>query len=162
MRSGRAPPCSTIRRMSYTAHKIVEHLFQGGIPPEGSFLADSGIHVLVLAAASWQEAAAYPGVHVICAPGDDDERRHRLDRFIECWRKAAEEVVEHVKAGKNVLVTCHAGQNRSGIISGMAVCMLTGLSGQEAVDLVSKRRPFALNNRTFAQYIIESFPGRTS
>jgi protein-tyrosine phosphatase len=68
-------------------------------------------------------------------------------------------VVDRVKAGRNVLVTCMAGQNRSGIVTAMALCKLTGASGQECVDHVSRTRPFALNNRTFAQYVIDNFPG---
>ena len=144
--------------MSYTAHKIHDHLFQGGRPPPGDGLKTAGVDVLVLCAGTWQDATCYPGLVVIKAPGDDDARPHRLARFIDTWRAAAELVVEHILAGRNVLVTCEAGQNRSGLVSAMALCMLTGCSGKEAVDTVSSRRPFALNNRTFAKYVVDNFP----
>lgn len=145
--------------MSYQAHKILDHMYQGGMPPPGEGLKNAGIEVLVLAAKEHQDAEAYEGITVICAPGDDDPRRHRLDRFIDGWRAAATQVVEHVRAGRNVLVTCMAGQNRSGLIVALAVRELTGWSGEKIVDHVSRSRPFALNNQTFANYICESYPG---
>jgi len=144
--------------VSYQAHKILDHLYQGGMPPPGDGLKQAGVDVLVLCAKQWQDDTAYPGLVVIKAPGDDDARPHRMMQFIDVWRLAAELVVDHVKSGRNVLVTCMAGQNRSGIVSAMAVCMLTGCSGKEAVDLVSSRRPHALNNATFAQYVQDNFP----
>ena len=144
--------------MSYEANKIADHLFQGGRPPPGDGLKRAGVDVLVLCAASWQEAQYYPGLIVIKAPGDDDARPHRLARFIDKWRAAAELVAEHIMAGRNVLVTCEAGQNRSGIVTAMALCMLTKCTGQQAVDTVSSRRAHALNNQTFAQYVVDNFP----
>lgn len=144
--------------MSYQAHKIIDHLYQGGMPPPGRGLKDAGVDVLVLAALEHQDAGAYEDVTVICAPGDDDLRRHRLDRYIGGWRDAARQVVEHVKAGRNVLVTCMAGQNRSGMIVALALRELTGWSGPRIVEHVSRSRPHALNNTTFANYICESYP----
>lgn len=145
--------------MSYEANKIADHLFQGGRPPPGDGLKKAGVDVLVLCAKEWQDGTCYPGLVVIKAPGDDDPRPHRLARFIDTWKLAAELVVEHVLAGRNVLVTCMAGQNRSGIVTAMALCMLTGCSGQQAVDTVSSRRLHALNNETFAKYVVDNFPG---
>lgn len=144
--------------IEYQANKIVDHLYQGGMPPPGRGLANAGIKVLVLAAKEHQDASAYEGVEVILAPGDDDARRHRLDRFIDGWRAAAAQVVEHVRAGRNVLVTCMAGQNRSGLIVALALRELTGWSGAKCVEHVSACRPHALNNATFANYICESYP----
>lgn len=144
--------------MSYQAHKITDRLFQGGFPPPGDRLSNAGLDVLVLAAAEHQDASLYPRVTVICAPGDDDTRRHRLDQFIDGWRSAATQVVEHVKAGRNVLVTCMAGQNRSGLITALVLRELTGWSGSRLVNHISRRRPFALNNSTFVDYLIEVFP----
>jgi protein-tyrosine phosphatase len=144
--------------VSYQAHKIIEHLFQGGRPPPGDGLKQAGVDVLVLCAKEHQDAEAYPGLIVIQAPGDDDARIHRMMRFIDTWKAAAKLVVDHVRAGRNVLVTCMAGQNRSGIVTAMAMCELTGKSGKECVDHVSRSRPFALNNATFAQYVIDNFP----
>lgn len=147
--------------MSYKADKIVDRLYQGGRPPAGDGLKNAGVDVLVLCAKEWQDAAAYEGITVICAPGDDDTRPHRLARFLPGWKDAAHQVVEHVRAGKTVLVTCMQGLNRSGIVTALALTELTNLSGDEIVDLVQTRREMALCNATFAQYIIDTFPAKT-
>lgn len=136
------------------------HLYQGGYPPPGMGLRDAGVDVLVLCAKEHQRADMYPGVAVILAPGDDDLREHRLQRFIETWKRAANQVAEQVRNGKNVLVTCMAGQNRSGLVVSLALRELTGMSGEEIVGHVQRSRPLALNNTTFVKYVIDSFPDR--
>ena len=142
----------------YQAHRILNHLYQGGLPPGGSVLSEKGVDVIVLAAAQFQDASAYQGVQVILAPGDDDHRLHRLALFIDAWKDAARQVVDHIRAGKRVLVTCIAGQNRSGLITALAVRELTGWSGKQIVQHIQANRPMALNNPTFVKYIYESFP----
>ena len=144
--------------MTYKADRILKHLYQGGMPPPGRGLKDAGVDVLVLAAAEHQDAAAYDDVLVICAPGDDDKRRYRLDRFIDGWRDAAAQVADHVRAGRNVLVTCMSGWNRSGLINALAVRELTGWSGKRIVAHIKSNRQYALNNETFVNYICECFP----
>lgn len=146
-----------LRMGQYTAHKIADHLFQGGFPPPGGGLRAAGVDVLVLCARQWQDASVYPGLIVIQAPGDDDSRAHRMMQFIDVWMDAARQVADHVRAGRNVLVTCMAGQNRSGLVTAMALCLLTGMKGKDAVNHVSKTRPMALNNQTFAQYVRDNF-----
>lgn len=128
------------------------------MPPPGDGLKNAGIDVLVLCAKEHQDATCYPGLIVIKAPGDDDLRVHRLARFIDGWKLAAELVADHVLAGRNVLVTCMAGQNRSGLVTAIAVHHLTKMSGKDCVAHVSKSRPFALNNGTFAQYVMDNYP----
>ena len=147
--------------MSYKADKIVDRLYQGGRPPPGDGLKNAGIDVLVLCAKEWQDASAYEGITVICAPGDDDTRPHRLARFLPGWQNAAHQVAEHVRAGKTVLVTCMQGLNRSGIVTALTLAELTGMSGDQIVDLIQTRREMALCNATFAQHIINTFPGKT-
>ena len=143
--------------MTYKADKIYGHLFQGGWPPPGDGLAKAGIDVLVLCAKENQNADEYEGVEVICAPGDDDERPHRFKNFIDAWTLAAAQVAERVRAGKNVLVTCVAGHNRSGLVSAMALYYLTGKSGEECIRHIQKHRPDSLNNELFNQYLKETF-----
>lgn len=147
--------------MTYTANKIINHLFQGGYPPEGDGLKRAGVDVLVLCARELQDADRYDDLEVILAPGDDDERLHRFLLFLPTWKDAAARVVERVKEGKNVLVTCAQGLNRSGIVVAMAVCELTRMSGQEAVDLVQRRREGALFNTTFVDHLVKNFPKKT-
>lgn len=146
--------------MSYLAHKLIDHLFQGGYPPPGDGLKNNGIDVLVLCAAGLQDASLFPGLEVICAPGDDDPRPHRLSRFIDGWIAAAHTAAARVKEGKNVLVTCAAGQNRSGLVNALIMREVTGLSGPEIVAHIQRSRPLALNNAGFVDYIEKTFPKR--
>jgi len=149
--------------MSYQAHKIAERLFQGGYPPGGPGLANAHIDVLVLCAREHQDTSLYPGVHVILAGGDDDARPERLRRFLEMWEGAAREVVKAVREGKNVLVTCMAGHNRSGLVVALALRELTGATGKEIVEHIQRTRgPFALNNETFAKHIENKFRDRVA
>jgi hypothetical protein len=146
--------------MSYQAHKIIDRLFQGGFPPPGDGLAKAGMDVLVLCARQHQDAAAYPNVEVILAPGDDDERPHRLALFIDGWKEAGHLVAEHIRAGHSVLVTCMQGLNRSGMVTGLALRELTGWTGVEIVEHIKRTRPGALFNATFVRYLEDSFPKR--
>jgi len=139
-------------------NKITENLWQGAIPPKGEILAKKGFQVVVLCADENQDAAGYPGLEVICAPGDDDERVHRMERDLKVWIPASQQVVEAVRQGKKVLVTCMAGLNRSGMVTALALRELTGWSGPAIVKHVKARRPYALCNSTFEKYIKESFP----
>jgi protein-tyrosine phosphatase len=144
--------------IKYSMDKIVDNLYQGGMPPPSCDLKDIGVQVLVLAAQEHQDASAYEGIEVILAPGDDDTRRHRLNRFIDGWKAAALQVVEHVRAGRCVLVTCMAGHNRSGLIVALALRELTGWSGKKCVERIRNCRYYALNNETFVNYIYKCYP----
>jgi protein-tyrosine phosphatase len=139
-------------------NKIVENLWQGAIPPRGDTLVKKGFQVLVLCASENQNADAYPGLQVICAPGDDDERVHRMERDLKVWIPAAQQVADAVRQGKKVLVTCMAGLNRSGMVIALALRELTGWSGPAIVKHMKAQRPYALCNSTFEKYIKDSFP----
>jgi protein-tyrosine phosphatase len=55
----------------------------------------------------------------------------------------------------NVLVTCQAGLNRSGIITATAL-VLDGYTPQEAIDLLrTKRSPAVLCNQAFEDFILD-------
>lgn len=143
--------------MTYKADKIIDRLYQGGRPPPGDGLKNAGVDVLVLCAKEWQDASVYEGVTVINAPGDDDTRPHRLANFLPTWKNAARQVVEHVKAGRTVLVTCMQGLNRSGMVTALALTELTDMSGEQIVEHIQARREMALCNATFASYIEDNF-----
>lgn len=71
--------------------------------------------------------------------------------------QAAKEVARAILRGKNALVTCWAGLNRSGLISGLAIKKLSNLSGPEITSLIRERRSqAALFNPLFAK-IVETY-----
>lgn len=58
-----------------------------------------------------------------------------------------------IASGKKVLCHCLLGYNRSALMAALILYHL-GKSGPEALDLVRSRRPGALFNETFANYLL--------
>lgn len=141
------------RHSRIDANKIIPRLYQGSRPPMGWDLVNAGVTSLVLCAEEHQPRAKnFPGILVCHAPLDDHMKP--LSR-IE-WntiQDAARFVVRELGRGGRVLVTCHAGRNRSGIVTALALIMLTGCTGREAVRLIKAHRENALSNPSFAQQI---------
>ena len=104
-------------------------LAQGSAPPAGVRLP---FDVIVLAAEEYQPDL--PGYEVMHVPLDDSgpppspTDRARI-------REAAHQIVNHVRAGRRVLVTCWQGRNRSGVLSGLALVEL-GLPRDRAVQRI--------------------------
>lgn len=143
----------TVRHPRYDAHNILPRLWQGSAPDLGSQVARAGFQALVLAADEYQPPArAFPGVAVMHAPLDD----HYDPLTAEEWERiisAARFAAYNVSLGRRTLITCQAGLNRSGIITALTVCFLTGTSGEDAVRLIQRRRPDALCNSNFVDHI---------
>jgi protein-tyrosine phosphatase len=57
-----------------------------------------------------------------------------------------------VAAGERVLVHCQMGLNRSALVAGL-VLVYSGLSGEDAVTRLQDRRPGALYNEAFCEYL---------
>jgi protein-tyrosine phosphatase len=51
------------------------------------------------------------------------------------------------------MVHCAMGFNRSALVAGL-ILVQTGMSGAEAVELLRSRRPGALFNKAFAQFLL--------
>ncbi|HEV2357178.1 MAG TPA: dual specificity protein phosphatase [bacterium] len=66
-------------------------------------------------------------------------------------------VVSLIALGHRVLVHCHRGKSRSGLLNALVAMKILGISGREAVDLVRRRRPGALGNAVFTAYL-EALP----
>lgn len=57
-----------------------------------------------------------------------------------------------VRSGHKVLTHCQMGFNRSALVAGLALVYL-GMTGEAAVALLQSRRPGALFNEVFADYL---------
>jgi protein tyrosine/serine phosphatase len=69
--------------------------------------------------------------------------------------RAAKYAHEQWKSGKNVLVRCQAGINRSGLTMGI-VLMLEGYTAEQAIELMrTKRSSAVLINQSFEKYLRE-------
>jgi hypothetical protein len=131
--------------------KIVNGIFQGGYPLHNP--AEDGFDALVLCAEEYQpEASHFPGVVVVHAPMVDDV----IDlETVETASRAAATVADLIRrnAVKRVLVTCAVGRNRSGLVTGLLLHDLYGIGGDALVDLIRERRPNALSNMSFAEFL---------
>ena len=139
-------------------------LWQGSFP--NGDLQTAGIDLLVLAAEELQpdenakpgyykgtpDDLFFPGVDVILAPNKDEAYFPVSRKMIALM--AAQHVADAVREGKNVLVTCAAGLNRSGLVTALALRELFGKPGEDAVARVRERRPGALTNEIFADFVI--------
>lgn len=131
------------------ATRIVSHVYQGSMPPLGHEVRRCGFDALVLAAREYQPPAVeFPGVVVVHAPIDDAV----LTR--DEWRTAkhaAVRVERLVRSGARVLITCAMGRNRSGLITALALKLLTRKRNDEIVALIRACRAGALTNQTFVR-----------
>ncbi|WP_202819245.1 protein-tyrosine phosphatase family protein [Actinosynnema sp. ALI-1.44] len=72
---------------------------------------------------------------------------------LDTVQQLADTALLAVEHGRNVLVRCHSGYNRSGLVVAQTLIGL-GYDAPAAIDLVrSRRSPWALNNRVFTQYL---------
>jgi hypothetical protein len=128
--------------MAFDAHEIVPGLWQGSLPLAGSSVKGRGFTQLVLCARELQPPAGdYPGVEVIYAPNDDHPDYGPLDREkLRVAIRAAKQVAKGIRNGGQALVTCAAGANRSGLVSGLVLHMLLGWSGDQAVSQIRRKR----------------------
>jgi len=131
--------------------EVYPHLFQGSRPLPGSEVHDMGMQVLVMCIDDWQiDASNFPGlVDVIYCPLTDAPNEGIKDGDVERAWEAARKIAVHVQAGRNVFVQCHSGQNRSGFVNGIAITLLSGMSGEDAVRLIQSCRANSLWNKHF-------------
>lgn len=143
--------------------QIFPGLWQGPYPPEGSVVALAGFKVTVFCAKEAQPSPKwFPGVEVILAPNDDDSRREITSAELRIAIDAARKVAKAIQANKATLVTCQMGWNRSGLVSAIALHLLTGKSGVECLKHVQMCRENALHNPSFQRVLKEIKPRQTS
>jgi len=137
--------------------KLFTGLYQGSAPRSVADLRAARVDLLVLCARELQpERETLRGIRYLRCPLDDNgslSERH--------WQRAystATQVARAVRRGQRVLVTCMQGRNRSGLVDGIALHLLTGSSGCAAADYIRRRRPTALTNEAFARALCQRLP----
>lgn len=99
-----------------------------------------------------ERTSAWLSNHYIRFAFDDGDALPNMDSL---WG-VVNQVVNMVKAGGRVIVHCNAGLNRSGLVCAMAVALLTGKSGRQAMEHVRIcRNPLALCNRAFENFLVK-------
>lgn len=144
----------------FDADMIVPGLYQGSYPPIGNLLRESLFDAVVLCARDFQPPpTSFPNVDVIYAPSLDDRTKEPSRETLQLAMNTAKEVAARVAKNQNVLVTCQAGLNRSGLVNAMALHFLYGWDGVRCVRQVQGAREDALFNLQFVA-VLSRLPGK--
>ena len=126
-------------------------LWHGGCPVDFAWARETGVDLVLDLA----DADAYP-------PADEIEGLTYLKCPLEdgddlpdpaLTLRLAELVTGLVREGRQALVHCTFGRNRSGLLATLVVRELLGISGADALAHVQERRDRAVNNDDFARWL---------
>lgn len=122
------------------AHEIAPGLWQGSVPSPA--IRASDFSVLVLCAREHQTLSfnCGPGISILRAPNDDSAAFPLTREKLSLALSAARQVKAAIEQGKQCLVTCAAGMNRSGLVSALTLHLLYGWDGDSCIRRVRKRR----------------------
>jgi len=136
---------------------IARGLYQGSVPSPGGNLASVGFTGVVFMAREYQpKASRYPGVRVIAFPLDDFGFPLKTVES-DAVNDIANNVIQEIRRGGKVLVTCMAGRNRSGLVVATVLCKMKELSGEKAVYLIRQLRFNALTNPQFVDHLVRTY-----
>jgi len=140
--------------------EIVPNLWQGSRHSISKYLVRYNFNVLVLCAEEWQPPRSlFPdSVSVIYSPNADDPFREPTRNELLRAISTSKEIAAAVHSGKNVLTTCMAGLNRSGLVNALALHFLTGNSGCTCMRLIRLKRFGALSNPQFQEVLVRVLP----
>ncbi|NHC12259.1 protein-tyrosine phosphatase family protein [Motilibacter deserti] len=132
---------------------ILPGLWQAGMPLDWAWATRAGIEVIVDVndADHVHPAERVAGLRYVKDPLTDAAQvpdAEQLDALVSL-------TVDAVRAGRQVLVHCGFGKNRSGLVVALAVRELLGVDGRTALAHVRSIRTRAVNNATFAAYVEE-------
>ena len=121
----------------------------GSRPPTNQPL---NFNALVLCAQEYQPSGNhFPRVMIIRAPFEDTNPISKEE--IEIAYKAGLTTAQLVRDRRRVLVTCHAGRNRSGLVTGFALMDL-GMRAEDAIRCIRHARgDDALSNTYFVKLL---------
>lgn len=133
--------------------EVIQRLYQGGKPKPGHYDLD----LIVLSDMEYQPAASsFPGIEIVRVMLND--YRPATPEEYAAAVKASEVTADWYRAGKRILITCGAGLNRSGLITGLTLRRL-GYSTDEAIALIQRARgPNAIKNSNFQRFIRQFVP----
>lgn len=134
-------------------NEVTERICQGSVPNAASSYYQ--FSMIVLCAEERQpELPRFKGR--ILRPAFNDTMTPS-DGDIERSRQAARDVGAELMRGGRVLVTCAAGLNRSGLVTGLALVITTRMPHEEIVQRIrAARGDQALCNPTFAKMIVSA------
>lgn len=137
------------------ASNITRRLWVGSKPPLDRDLP--GFDMLALCAEQFQPERLAFGRQIVRVPVPDGVL---TTTQINAVLTGSREVAKALASGKTVLVTCMAGLNRSALVAGLALGLVTRMRPTQIVDLIRERRAEgALYNPYFVE-LIHHFVGQ--
>lgn len=114
----------------------------GSAPPIGPMLFHAGFDSVYLCAEEWQPKR-FPGVEINHYPIKDYEVSiEAVQTSVDC----AKAIVNDLRKGKRVLVSCLAGHDRSAAVAALVLHLLKGWPGTKCIEYVKRKRPGALGS----------------
>jgi protein-tyrosine phosphatase len=131
-------------------HEVAPRLWMGAAPD--SKRPYSEFDAIVLCAGEVQPTFVRFQGTIIRAPFVDSGAPTATERKIAI--RAAREVAKRLRRGQSVLVTCAMGLNRSGLVCGLALKMVSPYHVSEIIDRIRKARgKRALSNPAFERFL---------
>ena len=129
-------------------------LFISGDIDDWNFVAPHGIDVVIDLDGGLDACIPTETNHClyIYFPFDDDDQALPNAKKLHA---IAEMAAALIRQGHRVLAHCNMGFNRSGLVAGLILKSL-GMPGDAAVTRIRERRPGALYNDRFAEYVTTS------
>ena len=121
-----------------------------------SLTLGSRFDVVVCCESDFQPPNGYygPNTKIVYAPNHDDKLSPQA---IQIATRAGREIAYAYSQGRKILVICHEGRNRSGLVTALGLHMFYGITGKRAADIVIRRRISskdpALTNPYFMEYL---------
>lgn len=140
-------------------NEIYHNLWQGS-RPSSNHIGFQKFDVIVFCEDAFQPSAEdinryFGGVKSLFCPFEDNPNVALSEEVFQNIHKTADKVCTLLKQNKKVLVVCFAGLNRSGLVCALSLSKYLGMSGKAAMNSVKSRRPNALHNKLFCQYLLE-------
>ena len=122
-------------------------------------LAAAGLQLAVFTASECPPLNHHVGATLSYQPNEDkqaDSSSPAYKKMLESAQKASKVVAEAIAQGKNVVVTCHQGINRSSLVTALAIKRISSLTAWEIINLLKTKRQGVLTNGSFMTMILTS------
>lgn len=122
-------------------------------------LAAASIHLVIYTAAEKPPLAHHRGAVLEYHPSEDknmDSSSPLYAKTVENAKRAATSVSKVVKDGKNALIVCNQGINRSSLVTAFSIKRISNLTSWEVINLIKAKRQGTLTNGSFMSMILGS------
>ena len=138
-----------------SVNEIVKGLWIGNMDAatDYNFFKKHNISAVVNCTPDVPAAFAKYGVNYLRVNLNDSLKQQDIEKMINYLPKAISFIYQKREIeGKNVLVHCHAGMQRSAAITAAYISKIYGISINDAINLILKKRPVAFHNGTCVNF----------